>query len=253
MNLKEKVTEILNVPRKAIEGDENRTLEPELGAFLVENGYIKGIEEQKHGWGFIYSSSTRKIYTSEKWMPKEKWKHCIFRVGINEEVGESFYPEPGEETKKYRFLHEVNHAYQEYLFSRESVDDPKLWHERSLQGKIDSCFSDLFNFCFQKRDNFPKRGLSIWGSAPQYDRHKDKSIINKMSEIAVRAQEDANELVTMYIWHPKYFHTFLDYLENSKEEDLKKECLLGLQKEEADYLKVVVKRYVEEMKLNLTK
>lgn len=248
MSLEEDVKKILQVPSKATEGDENPNLESELGVFLVKKGYIRSIEEQAHSWGFIYSSSAKKIYISREWMPKEKWEHCIFRLGMNKETNENFYPERGEETKKYRFLHEVSHAYQELLFSKESLDDSKLWHEKALNGEINSCFSSLFNFCFQKREEETKRGLSIWGNAPQYDHLQDEKIPNRVSEIAVRAQEDANELVTMYIWHPEYFQSFIEHLLTSSEKKLKEECFIKLSEKEGDYLKEIIKQYVEEMK-----
>lgn len=266
--LKKKIEERLNVPRKAIEGDENKDIEKRLGYFLVDCGYIQGIEKREDDWGFVYYSITRKIAVSQKEMPHSKWEHCIFKMGINEKTKENLFPNPGEETQMYRFLHEANHAYQEYLCFNECSHDPKLWYEKVLSGEIVSCYGDLFNFCFQKRveedcregeRKEKERGLSIWGNAPNYSSKNDENIPNRASEIAVRTQEDANELITMFLWHPKYFEVYLDYLslnhENSQvrekeitKEDLEKEGLLQLKKGEVEQLKEMVSLYVNEMK-----
>ena len=265
--LKEKVRERLDVPLKAIEGDENKSIEIDLGFFLVEKEYIKGIEKREEDWGFVYHSSARKISVSEKEMPHMKWEHCIFKMGVNENTKENLFPSPGKETEKYRFLHEASHAYQEYLCSVECSENPKLWHQKILEEEINSYYGDLFMFCFQKRaeedcsKEEKERGLSIWGNAPNYK--DDSSIPNRASEVAVRGQEDANELVTMFLWHPKYFETYIDYLslnhnnpevreKEMTEEDLRKEGLLRISKEEADYLKKIVGLYVEEMKEKIT-
>jgi hypothetical protein len=269
--IRRKVEEKLNVPRKATEGDENREIEKNLGCFLVEKGYIKGLEKREEDWGFVYYSVTRKIAVSQKEMPHEKWEKCIFKMGFNEKTGENLFPSPGLETEKYRFLHEANHAYQDYLCSLECADNPQEWYERSLAGEIKSPYGELFNFCFYKRmeryenegeKERKEKGISVWGNAPNYNFEEGAGILNKPSEIAVRAQEDANELVTMYLWHPEYFNIYLDYLslnhdnyqireKELTQNDLEREGLVRISKEEKDYLKEAVFSYVEEMKKNI--
>jgi len=269
--IKKRVEEKLDVPRKALEGDENKEIERMLGFFLIEKGYIAGVEEKDDDWSFVYQSTTRSIAISEKEMPHEKWEKCIFKMGINQKTEENLFPSPGPETEKYRFLHEANHAYQEYLCFKESGENPKEWHQKSLEGEIDSCYGKLFNFCFYKRmeddekegkRKESEKGLSVWGNASNYDYLSDEEIPNRESEIAVRAQEDANELVTMFLWHPEYFRAYLDYLSLNHEnpqvrekeitkEDLEKRGLIRISKEEADYLKRLVSLYVEEMKKNI--
>lgn len=267
--LKRKIEEKLSVPQKAIRGDKNKNIEKELGLFLVEKGYIKGVEENSGGWGFVYKSKTKKILVSLNSMPHEKWEDCIFKMGHNDKTKENLFPEPEDETKQYRFLHEANHAYQEYLTDMESPENPKEWHEKALSGELVSVYACLFVFCFQKRMeelskekecDYCAKGLSIWGNAPNYDYKSDNSIPNKESEIAVRAQEDANELVTMYMWHPDYFDVYMDYLSlnydnpeiREKEltrEDLDRKNLIRITKMEVDQLREVVILYVQEMKM----
>jgi hypothetical protein len=270
--LKVKIEEYLDVPEKAKQGDINKDIEKKLGCFLVDKGYIKETEERDDDWSFVYYSITRKVSVSEKGMPHQKWEDCIFKMGKNEKTGEDIFPVPGVETKKYRFLHEANHAYQEYLCSKESPDNPREWYQRSLQGEVSSAYGMLFNFCFRKREEAdinkrekePSRGLSIWGNALNYNYKENEQIPNKASEIAVRAQEDANEMITMFLWHPFYFNTYLDYLSlnydniNIREreltkEDLEKCNLVSLSKQEKEVLENIVKLYVKEMKREISK
>ncbi len=265
--LKKKIEEKLAVPSKAVEGDTNKDIEKKLGYFLVDAGYIQGIEKREDDWGFVYYSVTRKIAVSHKEMPHTKWEHCIFKMGVNQETGENLFPSPGEETAKYRFLHEANHAYQDYLCFEECSKDPRLWYEKVLGGEIKSVYGNLFSFCFQKREEQDcnekgekEQGLSVWGNAPNYK--DDENIPNRASEIAVRAQEDANELITMFLWHPEYFKVYLDYLSlnhdnfqvREKEvtkEDLLKNGLLQITKKEAEFLNEIVSLYVAEMRAKL--
>ncbi len=269
-SLKKKIRGYLSVPDKAIAGDENENIEEMLGDFLIENEYIRETDKRDEDWGFVYYSVTRKISVSEKEMPHQKWEDCIFKMGKNIKTGEDLFPNPGVETKKYRFLHEANHAYQEYLCFRESPENPKEWYQKSVQGELNSSYSLLFNFCFRKREEAdinkkegsPQSGLSIWGNAQNYDYKGVNDIPNKASEIAVRSQEDANELVTMFLWHPSYFEIYLDYLslnyENNQirereltKEDLEKCNLVFLSKNEVDILKKIVRSYTKEMKKNI--
>ncbi len=269
--LKKRVKERLEVPLKAIEGDENKNIEEVLGNFLVERGYIKGVDERSEDWGFVYYSITRRVAISQKEMPHKKWEECIFKMGKNRETEENLFPSPGEETEKYRFLHEASHAYQEYLCFKESPEDPACWYQKALQGDVNSFYGKLFRYCFEKRaqteieeggkKNYEK-GLSVWGNASNYNFEKDDSIPNKDSEIAVRAQEDANELVTMFLWHPDYFNSYIDYLSLNHEndevrekeltkDDLEKEKLINITKDDALYLRSVVRGYIREMKKSL--
>jgi hypothetical protein len=270
--IKQKIKKYLDVPEKARVGDENKDIELKLGSFLVEKGYIRETEDREEDWGFVYYSFTKVISISKKKMPHQKWEDCVFKIGRNKETGEDLFPSPGEETKKYRFLHEANHAYQEYLCTKESPDNPKEWYQKSLQGEVSSCYSKLFNFCFKKREEVdtnkkegePQRGISVWGNAENYNYKNNEEIPNKISELAVRAQEDANEMITMFLWHPFYFNTYLDYLSlnyQNKEirerevvrEDVEKQNLISLSKEEASELKRIVRSYVKEMKEEMLK
>ncbi len=271
--IKKKIENLLDVPLKAIKGDENENIEKKLGFFLVDKEYIRGVEERSEDWGFVYYSTTRNIAISKKEMPHNKWEYCIFKMGFNKEAQENLFPSPGMETKKYRFLHEANHAYQDYLCFNESPKEPEAWYEKVLEGEIESCYGRLFKFCFQKRmqedekegaKGERKRGLSVWGNSSNYNHEENENIPNKFSEIAVRAQEDANELVTMYLWHPIYFDMYLDALSLNHnkekirereltEEDLNKDGLARIKNDEVNYLKKLITDYVQEMKENIEK
>ncbi len=269
-NLKKTIQEYLDVPLKAIEGDENKNIEIRLGDFLVDNGYITGIEKHEKDWGFVYYSITRKIALSDKEMPHCKWEDCIFKMGINQITNENLFPSPGIETKKYRFLHEANHAYQEYLCNKENNNNPQEWHQKALQKEINSPYAKLFNFCFYKRKEADenrkqtenKQGLSVWGNASTYNYKGDNDIPNKLSEIAVRSQEDANELITMYLWHPLYLNMYLDYLslnynnyqireKELTQEDLQRYNLIRLIDKEVNILHKLIESYIVEMKNNI--
>ncbi|MDA3815532.1 MAG: hypothetical protein PF549_04155, partial [Patescibacteria group bacterium] len=258
------------VPEKARFGDENKDIELKLGNFLIEKGYIRETEYREEDWGFVYYSFTKIISISKTEMPHQTWEDCVFKMGRNKEIEEDLFPAPGVETEKYRFLHEINHAYQEYLCSKESPEDPKEWYQKSLQGEVSSCYSKLFYFCFQKREeietnkkeNELQKGISIWGNAENYNYKNNKEIPNKISELAVRAQEDANEMITMFLWHPFYFNTYIDYLSLNYQnrevrereltrEDLERQNLISISKEEASNLKKIVRAYVKEMKENI--
>ncbi len=265
--LKEAVRKLLDVPQKAKAGDENKDIERKLGDFLVDKDYIRGIDEQEEDWSFVYYSTTKKIALSAKKMPHNKWEDCIFKMGVNKETGERLFPQPGVETKKYRFLHESGHAFQEFISFKECKDNSEEFYEKSLNEEINSPYSKLFRFCFEKRkekDECAKegeapKGLSVWGNAPNYSCYGNEAVVNKDSELAVRAQEDANELITMYLWHPDYLKAYLDYLSlnyNNQEvredeitkEDLERRGLLQLKKEEANTLWKIINSYIKEMK-----
>lgn len=71
----------------------------------------------------------------------------------------------------------------------------------------------------------------------------------------MRAYEDVNELITMYLWHPEYIETFLEYISwnipwygrSSIEDD----WLIKITEEEKAFLKILIGNYINEMKRNI--
>lgn len=196
------------MPEKRNEGNEDHELAKQLGDFLVDQEYIKAIDIWRGSWGCKYEN--RKIYINDHQMPAAAYNYYIFRLGETLETQKPLFPEAGEEADQYRFLHETSHAYQEYLQAKESPDNPYRWCDRVIsEGNehIDSNLSLLFKYCYKKRHDNPGKGLSTWGNVPDYNNIEDLR-----SQNATRAIEDANELVTMYLWHPEYLDTYLSYI-----------------------------------------
>ena len=232
----------LNIPTRLDPNHQNRTGR-QLADFLTDRGYIKTVKLWNRSWGFGYVSNDKAIYISELDMPRERYDYFVFRLGTASQNGERLYPQP-DEMDQYRFLHEVSHGYQDYAINRDGAED---WHDRALNGDINSSLSTLFSFCYQTRSENPGRGITTWGNQPDYN-----TISDNRSQIAIRAHEDANELVTMYLWSPEYFDTYLNYLSGNipgyGESNLAQDGLAQLPNSKKELLKQVVLDYVDEMK-----
>jgi hypothetical protein len=243
--LKESLSLYLNLPERL--QNQDASLPEKLGDFLVDKGLIRGVDVWKNSWGFKYEDG--KVYISEKEMSEEQYQHYIFRLGIDQETQEMLFPQP-EEMDQYRFLHETSHAYQEYLTNKESPGNPDQWYTKVMNNEIDSNYAILWNYCFEKRQQGDK-GLSTLGNVPDYS-----SIQNQLSQSAVRAIEDANELVTMYLWHPQYLETFLDYISGNKngygDSDLDNDGLTKISNNEKENLLLLMQTYVNEMKAEIS-
>ena len=247
------VNAFLTLPERIREGHNDKNLGKNLGNFLVDNNYIKEIDLWCGSWGFKYED--KKILIAENEMSDENYKYYIFRLGTNSSNGEYLFPNKGDEADQYRFLHETSHAYQDYLINKESRENnisSTNWHDKAAAEELDSNFSLLFKFCYENRKNNSGKGLSTWGNVPDYN-----SITNLNSQNAIRAIEDVNELATMYMWHPEYFETFLNYISLSlsgyKESDLDKDGLTKISRQAAASLKILLEMYIEEMKVEINK
>lgn len=250
--LRKNVDGFLTLPDRGDGGNPDRELARELGSFLVDQGYIAGIDMWRGTWGCKYED--KKVYLNEHPMPKKQYEYYIFRIGRDAATGKQLYPENGRETDQYRFLHETSHAYQQYLMEKESPENPLMWYDRVVKegkGKIKSIFGILFEYCFKKRTGNINKGLSTWGNVPDYNCIQDLN-----SQGATRALEDANELVTMYLWNPQYLDTFLEYLSGNipgyDEQSLQKDRLLKISGEEKAALKLLVEEYIREMKREMS-
>jgi hypothetical protein len=242
--LKDRLSDFLSLPERIKHKD--FSLPQKLGNFLVDQNLIQGIGVWTNSWGFKYEN--RKIYIAGNKMPDKQYLYYIFRLGIDPETREPLFPNPNE-TDQYRFLHETSHAYQKYLTIKENPNNPDQWYTKASNNEIDSNYAILWNFCFKKRLQGGK-GLSTWGNVPDYN-----SIQNPQSQAAIKAIEDVNELVTMYLWHPKYFETFLDYLSGNisgyGDSELENDNLAKISKTEKEALASLIKDYVDEMKKNI--
>ena len=123
------------------------------------------------------------------------------------------------------------------------------WYDKVVKQEINSVFGILFEYCYKKRRE-QSLGLSTWGNVPDYNS------VSEPSQSAVRAIEDANELITMYLWNPKYFDTFLDYVSCNipgfNEQSLREDGLGKITQQEKEGLKQLIKEYINEMKQNIS-
>ncbi len=250
--VREYVESFLTLPKRISETNENKSLPKNLGNFLADKDFIKEIDMWKGSWGFKYNFENKKISIANREMSKENYEYYIFRLG-KDQNGESLFPKQGDEANQYRFLHETSHAYQNYLIAKESSEkniDPLSWYNQAIQEDDNSTFSLLFKVCYTRRQINENKGLSTWGNVPDYE-----SIDNKNNRIGMKAVEDANELITMQLWHPKYLETFLDYLsldiEGFDETSLEQDGLTKISQNTKQSLKGIVELYVEEMKINM--
>jgi len=244
LDFKSSVSAYLKIPERIRHN--NDRIPARLGNFLIEKGFITKIDMWENSWGFKYEAKT--ISISDNPMPDVAYQYYIFRLGTDEETGQPLYPSK-EETNQYRFLHEACHAYQDFLTSEENQDNPGGWYDKAYKREITSNYAKLFDYCFRKRAGNSKNGLSTWGNVPDYNVYS-----NKTQQVA-RAIEDANELVTMYLWNPQYFETFLEYLSGNiagfGEVNLSHDGLLKISHEDREKLKELIQKYVEEMKANI--
>ncbi len=263
-------------PERREAGNNESNIAKEMTLFLVDNGYINEVKEW-NSWGCKYEEGV--IFINQQEMPRKEENYYIFRLGKNSLTGEHLFPKIGDgvggEVDAYRFLHETNHAYQEYLRDKEGTD---RWFERAISAEKQEEISPLkkiFKFCYDKRRESRDKGLlcglSTFGNVPDYEewgiqkardylegRERSEENIERAidygwrCEDTTRSLEDANELTTMYLWHPEYLDTFLNYLSGNisrhGSESLKKDRLVMITNEEKETLKKIVLQYIEEMK-----
>lgn len=241
--LKTNVEAFLSLPEKVKQENSESNLAKQLGSFLVDKGYIQDIDTW-NSWGFKYEN--KKISIAKDAMPDNAYNYYTFRLGKNSQ-GESIFPKQGDEINVYRFIHETSHAYQDYLVKKDNVAN---WHDKAIKGEVESTLAILFRYCYNKRKNHPGQGLSTWGNVPDYN-----SIQDAKSQNAIRAIEDANELITMYLWNPKYLKTYLNYLSKNingyGEREINQDNLTIISNNEKESLEEIVGMYIDEMKENI--
>lgn len=235
----------LRVPERLNEFGQNNFL-PYLGKFLTEKGYIKKIDVWRGSWGFGYIPNEGKILINDLPMSKNSYNYLIFRLGESSNTGEYLFPTE-KETDQYRMIHEVSHAFQSYLVEKERGDETE-WLLDAVSGTSQTTFSKLVAICYKFRENSPKEGLTTFGNQVDYDRIK-----NPMKQLLTRSFEDANELVTLSLWHPEYFETFLKYLNlnipNYTQANLDEDGLVRIDDITRNELKRLVINYITEMEM----
>ena len=243
IGLREAVAAYLSLPDKRNYDNPDANLAQNLGGFLVNQGYIRKIAPLSGSWGFMYEDKT--ISIGDQPISKTNYEHYFFRLGQNPQTREPLYPTGQDETDCYRFLHEVSHAYQDYLTKKENPTNPDTWYQKAASGELDSPFAVLFGVCAQIRQKDINRGLSTWGNVPDY-------AADRSTELAARTIDDANELVTMYLWNPEYFNTYLDYLAGDYpgygDQNLEEDGLTKLTPDGKELIRTLVMDYIEEMK-----
>ncbi len=233
------VEEFLTLPKRAEIENNDGELPKKLGRFLVERGYIKNVAIDNESWEFKYESEEKIIYISQEEMPPSIWRDYAFRKQTTLESGRSdslfpMHPMYNGDSEKndldiYRFLQQTVSAYQEYLKDKESLHTP---------------YSKLFTLCYTKRkgkkDKYSViRGFSTWGSMENEEDIQDERF---------RASRDVNELLTIYLWNPKYFDSYINYLKTNATTELYKKGLVKIDKYEAEDIKEIVTDIIAEMK-----
>lgn len=236
----------LNIPER-IDPEHQNQLGHQMATFLTDRGYINQIKTWNNSWGYQYDSSDKSISISQYQMPPEMYDKYVIQLGIDASTGQSLYPKP-EEMDQYRFLHEVGHAFQDYSIDQEGSS---RWYDKAIAGELDSPYAILLGYCYKIRTENPNRGLTTWGGQADYD-----GITNTESRNATRAIDDVNELITMYIWHPQYFETYMDYLAQELPgygvENLNQDKLMPLTHDKKDSVRQLVYEYVGNIKQTVT-
>lgn len=235
--------QFLSIPNR-IDPQRQNTLGRSMASFLAEKGYVEGIKVWRGSWGFAYNSEDHTISVSEHPMPQAMYDRYIFTLGRDPQTGAQVFPYP-QDVDQYRFLHEVNHAWQDYVIDQEG--GAHGWYDKAIAGEVDSPYSILFAFCFQVRSHHHQRGLTPLGGQTDYDSIEDQRI-----QDATRALEDVNELITMRMWNRTYSETFLDYISlgipGYGRQNLERDRLVPISKQERDLLGRAMDLYIEDMK-----
>ncbi len=253
------------------ENEDFKNLPERLGNFLIDTGFIQGMEYTNR-WHDEYNSRSKKIFMWLHNMPENARQRFIVMLWDS-------FPLDWDETKRYTILHETSHAYQEYLYHKELSENnvwinnwsaANIWAQEVLKGTMDSTYAILWKemYDIRMRDLWRTHGLSTFGSVENYtipdneeesDRKEEKERKkreNKRSQAAIRAIEDANELVNMYLWDPTYLQNFLRYISwqlHFSDEQIYNEWFVKITKEYANILLELIWNYVEEMMKTISK
>ncbi len=228
--------------------DENQ-IGKDLANRLTDENLISEVKTWKGSWGYMYDPSTKSIYLSQYPMPEWAYDRYVIMLGTDSQDN-PLWPQR-DEMDQYRFLHEVSHAYQYYLVREEAgIEKGQQIPSNGAEIGTESTFGELLDICHSVRKHFNgSKGLTTWGSQADYD-----SIQPKEEEIRKRTIEDANELVTMYLWNPFYFYKVMEYLAGEipgyTEQSLHQDRLALITPYAKQKISRLVNNYVSEMKKN---
>lgn len=217
----------------------------ELCSFLVDAEFINDFKVWEGSWGMKYSKLEKAVYMNDRPMPREVYNHYCFRLGVNSR-GKPLFPAEGNEYGQYSILHEVNHAYQDLMMTVESGSVNQYYEDLKNNRFGSTAFSKLIEQCLLIRMTKPS-GITTWGNQPSYN-----GIENIDNNLITRSIEDANELVTMAMWHPDYLSIYLNYLSGDIPGYTKAQVLAdGLQiisPAEKTFLQNIINEYIQTMR-----
>jgi hypothetical protein len=224
------------------------------------DGYFNEIRPFR-GWGQMYQEGV--IYLNESPMNDASYRHLIF---LDQEGRR---PSPAQ-VDNYRFVHELSHAYQDRSINIDNSNlnfrDTDEWAMSMIylgQDKVNlsekefkefygdrkiSSYAKLYGYCYYLRDKYKNlaeyRFLTTFANQPDYHQYTD------ITRFALGAIEDSNELVTMYLWNPSYFISYMNYLSGeNREYQIYKETdnILTISIEEKNKIIDLVIEYTEEI------
>lgn len=202
-------------------------------------------------FGQMYAPSNNTIYLNELPMPRTFYNSHIYQDSGN-------LAPTLERIDHYRFIHESGHAYQNIQMHAD-FRNPKMieagatteetWERLMELSKEElkaadlydslSDYGKLYHFAYHLRlskgiNN--NNNLSTFASQPDYARYSE------VEKRKLAACEDANELVTMFLWNPKYFTNYLALLKSNNYSAFKSQGRLTTisEAEEAELFEIVL-------------
>ena len=175
-------------------------------------------------YGQMYAPENNTIYLNELPMPISFYNNHIYQDSRN--LAPSL-----EKIDHYRFIHESSHAYQNIQMHQDFLN-PKMietgvtnvdrWEGLLENSKAEleaadlydslSDYGKLYHYAYHlrlSRGENNQNNLSTFASQPDYSGYSG------VERRRLAACEDANELVTMFLWNPWYFTSYLALLKDN--------------------------------------
>lgn len=232
---------------------------------VIEKRFFTQLIPWRNSYGMGYKDGA--IYLNENPMEYSLYKHYVFNDPQN--LKPSY-----EKWDNYRFVHELSHSYQGMQMDKDistlsslNMQDINGWaynmrilgqdrvnlterEFRASYGDIEiSNYAKLFGYCYYLREKYKHladhRYLTTFANQLDY-RSESQEVRYHLGAI-----EDANELVTMFLWNPNYFMSYMNYLSGEipnynryKQVD----NLITISLAEKNKIIDLVREYVKEMK-----